>query len=256
MTHAQPAIRLNNTFAYINGSLPIPYQTGTNALDVLLNTQRYYSTATTNNTPTSDQNIITLWAGNDGRYGVGTQVTFSTPFGSPPTFTDGTNTATLVSAVFAGFANEVLSCQFATAAGSPKTIANLTTGTAIIFQNPPLYTWGSGTPTTFDYYAKQDSNTSLYTPSFVSSATIAIHRNGQDINTSTITGLYTYSAHGFNIYQFGFIPQFTTQIQPADQVFVTMYPSQFYNYITLSLFINDTLTYQRTNVNYTVEYLT
>ena len=256
MTHSQPAIRLNNTFAYINGSLPITYQTGTNALDVLLNTQRYYSTATTNNTPTSDQNIITLWAGNDGRYGVGTQVTFSTPFGSPPTFTDGTNTATLVSAVFGGFAHEVLSCQFATAAGAPKTIANLTTGTAIIFQNPPLYTWGSGTPTTFDYYAEQDNNTSLYTPSFVSSATIAIHRNGQDINTSTITGLYTYSAHGFDIYQFGFTPQFTTQIQPADQVFVTMYPSQFYNYITLSLFINDTLTYQRTNLNYTVEYLT
>jgi len=256
MTHAQPAIRLANMFAYINGSLPTVYQTGTNALDVLMNTQRYYSTATITNTPTSNQNIITLWAGSDGRYGVGTQVTFSTPFGAPPTFTDGTNTATLLAATFSGFANSVLSCQFATNAGTAKTIANLTTGTAIIFQNPPLITWGSGTPQTFDYYSAQDNNVILYKPSFITSATIAIHRNGQDINTATITGEYTYAAHGFSIYQFGFTPTVTSQIQPTDQVFITMYPSQFYNYVTLTLFNNDVNTFTPTTVKYTVDLLT
>jgi hypothetical protein len=252
MTHAQPSIRLNNVFAYNNGSLPVFYQTGTNALDVLMNTQRYYSTATITNSPVSNPDFYTWSPGN------GTQVTFSPPYpGAPATFVDGTNTATLLAATFSGFANSVLSCQFANASdGTPKVIANLTTGTAIIFQNPPLITWGSGTPTTFNYYALQDNNVTLYTPSFVTSATIAIHRNGQDINTATITGEYTYSSNGYSIYQFGFTPSVSAQIQPADQVFITMYPSQFYNYVTLTLFQNDIVTTQRTNLNYTIEILT
>lgn len=251
MTHAQPAIRLNNVFAYNNGSLPVFYQTGTNALDVLMNTQRYYSTATITNSPVSNPDFYTWSPGN------GTIVTFSTPFGSPPTFVDGTNTATLLAATFSGFANSVLSCQFANATdGTPKVIANLTTGTAIIFQNPPLITWGSGTPNTFNYYALQDSNLALYTPSFITSATIAIHRNGQDINTATITGEYTYASNGYSIYQFGFTPTVSSQIQPSDQVFITMYPSQFYNYISLSLFNNDTVTLTPTVVRYTVDFLT
>jgi hypothetical protein len=253
LIHAQPAIRVGNVFAYNNGSLPLIYQTGTNTLDVLMNNQRYYSTATITTSRASNPDFFTYSSPGSA----GTSVTFSTPFGSPPTFTDGTNTATLLAATFSGFANTVLTCQFGNAAdGSPKIIRNLTTGTAIIFENPPLITWGNGTPTTFDYYANQDSNVTLYTPSFITSATIGIFRNGQEIGVTPVTGEYTYTANGYTIYQFGFTPRITTQIQPQDQVFLTFYPSQFYNYVTLSLYNTDVVTLTPTTVRYTIDYQT
>jgi hypothetical protein len=248
MKSSQPAIQTNSVSPYVVGSIVANALTGTNQTSLILNTQRPVSTATIT-TSLVDNPDFSLWSpGNPGS----TSVLFfppNIPGYAGPTFEDGTNQAYLSAAAWTPGLTNQLFCTFVDAAGVGKQILHLTTGTAVVFVNQ-LVSWTAATSTSYRYYVLQDPNQiTLYSDTYVSSATISVRSAGGAVRqTNAITSWSTSTYRGYSAVQLNFTPATTYAIQPSDSVYVTMYPSQFYNYVTLSLFNNDINTQSETNV--------
>jgi len=78
--------------------------------------------------------------------------------------------------------------------------------------------------------------------------------NNDPRRTYTITSSTALSSG--TAYALSFHTSSTFQIQPTDLIYVTMYPSQFYNYVTLTCNNSDTSLNTWTNFEYTIDLLT
>lgn len=224
LLHSQPAIALNSIYAYVNGNVGNTISTGTSTLVITMNTQDFFTS--TNFQPNNTQVV----------------------FNDTGTFADGTNVATLVNGTLSGYAGNILTLTL------NKVINHLSSGTQVIFQNPPLITWSPSVLNTFYYNVAHDSGITNYNANYISSATITVNR---DLNrTYPITSFSRTTQNNFDTYALRFYSTATLQIQPLDMISVTLFPSQFYNYVTLTCTNTDIHSAGITTFNYTVELLT